>query len=865
MSYDGYLKFNTKIDSSGFSSGIHKIGSIAKTGLSVIGGFAAGIVGAGSAAAVKIGISFESQMSKVQAISGATGDELSALTEKAKEMGQATKFSATESAQALEYMAMAGWKTEDMLGGIEGVMNLAAASGEDLATTADIVTDSLTAFGMSASESGHFADVLAVASSNANTNVSMMGETFKYVAPVAGALGYSAEDTALAIGLMANSGIKAGQAGTALRAIMSRMAKPTDEVEASMQRLGISLTDSQGNMKSLNEMIKDLRDGFSGLTEAEAAQMAAALGGQEAMSGLLAIVNASDEDFSKLESSIYSCDGAAAQMADTMNNNLQGQLTILKSSAEALGLELYESIQTPLTDIAKSGIEEINKLTQAFRDDGAEGLISAGSDLIANLITGMVDRIPEATDIALGVLGSIASSIASKAPRLISAGKDILQYVYDGMAQMVQSAPDITNHAGKIVSDLMSGIQNAAPQMISSAADLIASFAQGIGEQLPTLVPQAMNMIVTLADAVIANIPKIVQAGVSILVGLVSGIINGLPTLIEEGPRIINEFADAIYNGIGTLLGTGLAMIVELGKGIINNMPLIIQNAGEILKAIINVFSLSSMLNLGKKLIESLAKGMEAVGPAIKTALSNIGKTGLEAIKNLKWSQVGKAIITFISTSLRSGASLAVNALKSVGTLAMNAFKSISWGTVGKAVITGIANGITGAAGAIVTAAKNAAKKALDAAKNFLGIHSPSTVFRDQVGKNMALGMGLGFEKNVPISEISKSLDNAVDDIQLKTLRVRLNSITRSLNESATNGIRAGKTVDDDRSRERQKEDKDPIDYKRLGREMGRRPIYVSAKLNEREVVKMTAKPMKEKMDNDEKIKKMLKGEPVWA
>ena len=796
MSYDGYLKFNTKIDSSGFSSGIHKIGSIAKTGLSVIGGFAAGIVGAGSAAAVKIGMSFESQMSKVQAISGATGDELSALTEKAKEMGQATKFSATESAQALEYMAMAGWKTEDMLGGIEGVMNLAAASGEDLATTADIVTDALTAFGMSASESGHFADVLAVASSNANTNVSMMGETFKYVAPVAGALGYSAEDTALAIGLMANSGIKAGQAGTALRAIMSRMAKPTDEVEAAMQRLGISLTDSQGNMKSLNEMIKDLRDGFSGLSEAEAAQMAAALGGQEAMSGLLAIVSASDEDFSKLESSIYSCDGAAAQMADTMNNNLQGQLTILKSSAEALGLELYESIQTPLTNIAKAGIEEINKLTQAFREDGAEGLISA---------------------------------------------------------------------AGKIVSDLMSGIQNAAPQMISSAADLIASFAQGIGEQLPTLVPQAMNMIVTLADAVIANIPKIVQAGVSILAGLVSGIINGLPTLIEEGPRIINEFADAIYNGIGTLLGTGLAMIVELGKGIINNMPLIIQNAGEILKAIINVFSLSSMLNLGKNLIESLAEGMKSVGPAIKTALSNIGKTGLEAIKNLKWSQVGKAIITFISTSLRSGASLAVNALKSVGTLAMNAFKSISWGTVGKAVITGIANGITGAAGAIVTAAKNAAKKALDAAKNFLGIHSPSTVFRDQVGKNMALGMGIGFEKNVPISEISKSLDNAVDDIQSKTLRVRLNSITRSLNESATNGIRAGKTVDDDRSRERQNEDKDPIDYKRLGREMGKRPIYVSAKLNDREVVKMTAKPMKEQMDNDEKIRKMLKGEPVWA
>lgn len=293
------------------------------------------------------------------------------------------------------------WKTDEMLGGLEGIMNLAAASGEELAATSDIITDALTAFGMSASESGHFADVLAVASSNANTNVGMMGETFKYVAPVAGALGYSAEDTALAIGLMANSGIKASQAGTALRSIMSRLAKPTDEVESAMKKLGISLTDSNGNMKSLNEVMRDLRKGFSGLSEAQAAQMAAALGGQEAMSGLLAIVNASDADFAKLESSIYSCDGAAAQMAETMNTNLKGQFTILKSSAEALGLELYESIQEPLTGIAKTGIAEINKLTEAFKQDGASGLITAGSEIIADLVTGMIEQTPMAIDTAL--------------------------------------------------------------------------------------------------------------------------------------------------------------------------------------------------------------------------------------------------------------------------------------------------------------------------------------------------------------------------------------------------------------------------------------------------------------------------------
>ncbi|MGN1165070.1 MAG: phage tail tape measure protein [Lachnospiraceae bacterium] len=747
MGYDGSLKFDTSIDSGGFNSGINKIGSIAKTALGTLTGLVIkdgldAIVRASSEATVKIGMSFETQMSKVQAISGATGDEFDSLTEKAKEMGEKTKFSATESGQALEYMAMAGWKTEDMLNGIEGIMNLAAASGEELATTSDIVTDALTAFGMSASESGHFADVLAAASSNANTNVSMMGETFKYVAPVAGALGYSAEDTALAIGLMANSGIKAGQAGTALRAIMSRMTKPTDEVDAAMQKLGISLTDSHGNMKSLNEVMVDLRNGFSGLSEAESAQIASALGGQEAMTGLLAIVNTSDSDFKKLESSIYSCDGAAAQMAETMNNNLQGQLTILKSSAEALGLELYDSIKEPLTDIAKTGIEEINKLTQAFKDDGAGGLISAGTQIIADLITGIQ-----------------------------------------------AAAPKVTDQAGEIVSDLMTGIQKVAPRMLTSAVEVIASFAQGIGAQLPTLVPQALNMIVTLADAVISNIPTIVQAGISILVGLVSGIINSLPTLIQEGPRIINEFSNAIYNAIGTLLGTGLAMIAELGKGIINNLPLIIANAGAILKAIVNVMSLSSMIKLGKNLISSLGKGIKSVAPTIKSALKKIGEDGLAAIKNIKWSQVGKAIITFISTSLKSAGNLVSSALKSVGSSAMSAFKSINWASVGRAVITGIANGITRAVGTIVSAAKKAAKSALNAAKNFLGIHSPSTVFRDQVGKYMALGIGVGFEDNVPVDDINENLEKAVKSIDVDSLQIKLSTIVKSLQGEAIDSV----------------------------------------------------------------------------
>ena len=282
MAKDGTIKINTELDSSKAQSAMAKFSGTAKNALKGITG-AAGAAGTAITAmagyAVKVGSDFEAGMSKVSAISGAAGADFEKLSDKAKEMGAKTKFSATEAASAFEYMAMAGWKTEDMLSGIEGVMDLAAASGESLAVTSDIVTDALTAFGLSAKESGHFADVLAAASSNANTNVSMMGETFKYVAPVAGALGFSAEDTAVAIGLMANSGIKAGQAGTSLRSIMTRLAKPTDDVAIAMEELGISITNSDGSMKSLNEIMGDLRSGFAGLSEAEKTNMAATIGG----------------------------------------------------------------------------------------------------------------------------------------------------------------------------------------------------------------------------------------------------------------------------------------------------------------------------------------------------------------------------------------------------------------------------------------------------------------------------------------------------------------------------------------------------------------------------------------------------------
>ena len=344
-------------------------GEIEKAGKAIMP-VSAAVAGIG-AAAVKTTADFDSSMSKVGAISGASAEDMALLRDKAREMGSQTKFSASEAADAMTFMAMAGWKTTDMMAGIGGVMDLAAASGADLATTSDIVTDAMTAFGMSTEETGRFVDVIAAASNNANTNVEMLGESFKYAAPVAGALGYNVEDVATALGLMANSGIKSSQAGTALRGALSRLAKPTKTTANYMAKYGISLTDSQGKMKPLMKLMEELRDIFGNLEEAEQAEAAAGLFGQEAMAGWLAIVNASEQDFAKLSGAISDSEGTAKKMAATMQDNLTGQLTILKSALEeaaiSIGDRLVPKIRSLVT-MVQEWVAWFNSLGTAQKD-----------------------------------------------------------------------------------------------------------------------------------------------------------------------------------------------------------------------------------------------------------------------------------------------------------------------------------------------------------------------------------------------------------------------------------------------------------------------------------------------------------------
>ena len=369
-------------------------------------------VGGLSVAAVKVASDFDSAMSQVAAVSGATGKELDALRDKAREMGSKTKFSASEAAEAMNYMAMAGWKTGDMLDGIEGIMNLAAASGEDLAATSDIVTDALTALGLSASDSGHFADILAAASSNANTNVSMMGETFKYCAPVAGALGFAAEDTAEAIGLMANAGIKSSQAGTAMRTILTSLTGEVTFVGDAFGELTVQTTNADGSMRSLGDILTDCRAAFAQMSESERAANAEALVGKNAMSGFLAVMNAAPGDIEKLNSAINNCDGTAERMAETMQDNLAGQLTILKSQLEELAISIGEILMPSIRQIVgwiQGLVDWLNGL-----DEGTKKVIVTVTLVVAALgpVLIVIGKVVGAVGTILTVVPKIAGAVS---------------------------------------------------------------------------------------------------------------------------------------------------------------------------------------------------------------------------------------------------------------------------------------------------------------------------------------------------------------------------------------------------------------------------------------------------------------------
>lgn len=715
-------------------------------------------VGGLGIAAVKTAADFDSAMSQVAAVSGATGDDLQALRDKAREMGEKTKFSASEAAQAMNYMAMAGWKSKDMISGIDGIMNLAAASGEDLATTSDIVTDALTAFGLTAADSGHFADILAAASSNANTNVSMMGETFKYCAPIAGALGFSAEDTAEAIGLMANAGIKSSQAGTALRTIMNNLA---GDVKISGQAIGdvtIATTNADGSMRSLSDILADCRTAFGNLTESEKAQAAESLVGKNAMSGFLALMNAAPADIEKLGGAIDNCDGTAEKMAATMQDNLMGQLTILKSQLEELAISFGEMLMPAIRSIVTKIQEFVDKLNGM--DEGTRemvlkiGLLVAalgpflvilgttiskigtamkGFVQLANAFSKLKVAVQGGTGL-FGKLGAAIGGISAPAVAVVAViGTLVAAFLHlwntnEGFREAIigtwntiretvstfcQGIVDRLNALGfsfKDITEVLSAVWNGfcsllAPvfegafQAIAAVLSTVLNVITGILDVFIGLFTgnwsQMWNGVKTIFSGVWEGIKGVLSAAVTIIQGIVDVFLGWFGTSWSEVWTNIKTFFEGIWNGI-------VAFFSGIWETITNVVQTGIMLIGSILSAAFDIITLPFRF-----IWENCKEIITNVWNAIKSVVS----TGINAVSSVISSVMGiiKNVISTVWTAISTKISTVLNTIKTVVSTVFNAIKSVAstvWNGI-KSAISTVVDGIKSKVSSVFNAVKS--------------------------------------------------------------------------------------------------------------------------------------------------------------
>lgn len=701
-----------------------RIGEAAKTGLGMatdalkaMATAMAAAIGAATAAvgkfakdSIEAGAAFDGAMSQVAAVSGATGKNFDDLRAKAMEMGAKTKFSATEAADAMNYMAMAGWKTSDMLNGIEGIMSLAAASGEDLATTSDIVTDALTAFGLSASDSGHFANVMAVAASNANTNVSMMGQTFKYVAPVAGALGYSVDDTAMAIGLMANSGIKATQAGTALRSIMTRLSTDAGASSKSLgalgtltQELGVQFYDAEGSARELSDVINDSRAAWSGLSEEQQISYAKTIAGTEAMSGWLALMNAAPADVEKLTGAIQDSEGAAAAMAATMQNNLTGDITLFQSALESAQIMVSDKLTPSLREFVQFGTEAVATLSEAFQEGGLAGAMDALGTIITDGLSMVVESAPQMLDAGIQLVEALGAGFIENLPVIVQAGQEIMITLLTAVAD---NLPGMIEAAGAIVFTLVSGLSDPETlnTLMGSAGQILSTLGLGITEGLPVLLPMAVSIITTLIRDLSENLPRIVDTAADIVIVLA--------TALTEPDML------------GSIVSSALKLVVSLAQGLIQAIPKLLEAVPKIIKNLFEFLSgpdfVPQILASAAELIASLVVGLFAAAPELVSTGVQLVAAIIGGMKDgaLKIQEVGADIVRGLWVGIKN----------------MGAWLDEQ--------ISGFVGGM------------------IDGVKNLLGIHSPSTVFSG-IGENMAAGLGKGWDNE--IDGIRRDIENSMD------------------------------------------------------------------------------------------------------
>ena len=712
MAFDGTLKFDTAIDQGGFKVGLGSLGSLAQAGMSAV----TGAVSAASEAvvslgkqAVEVGQSYESSMAKVAATMGITTETIEdgvnsydLLSQAAKDAGATTTFSASEAAEALNYLALAGYDAATAADALPAVLDLAAAGALDLQYAADLATDAMASLGIEATSENltAFGDQMAVTASKANTSVAQLGEAILTVGGTAKSLAGGTDELNASLGVLANRGIKGAEGGTHLRNMILSLSAPTDTAKEALDSLGVSALDADGNMRPLNETFADLDKAMDGMSDGDRASLLSDIFNKTDLAAAQAMMAGCGEEFDNLTAALGDCDGAMAQMADTMNDTLEGDIKSLQSKAEALGITVYESMEAPLRDLAQTGGEYLSVLQKGFENNGITGAVQAAGMVIDEALAKITDMLPDVLEIGAKILTSLLKGLLKNLPKVVEAGTGILTEL---VGELGKAAPMLSKAGSEIIHTLIKLLVEMVPMLIDAAVAIIESLVEMLAdpEMLTGLLDAALAILEKLMGVIGENLGMLIDAAILIVETIAMYLVEHATELVTAAIDLVTAIVDAIFDNTDELLLAAEKIIMALAD------------------ALLDEENLKKIIDSGGKLVVSLFNGLMNFAGELAGFVANLYESLDKKLKETDWVQLGKDILAGI-----------VNGISNFDLGILNDFKD-NW-------VSGI--------------------------KDIFGIHSPSKLMRDEIGTNLALGIGEGFEEEMP--EVGEEALSAFDGMR---------------------------------------------------------------------------------------------------
>lgn len=779
------------LDSSSYEKGLgdaegkaNTFGSKLKGGLTAAAKMATAAITATTTAAVGFGVAsvktgenFDKAMSQVVATMGYTVEELNddtseasktmqQLRDFAQEMGSTTVFSASQAADALNYMALAGYDAETSMRMLPNVLNLAAAGGIELASASDMITDAQSALGLTLDETTVMVDQMAKTASKSNTSVAQLGEAILTIGGTAQFMAGGTERLSTVLGILADNGIKGSEAGTHLRNMLMKLSSPTQEGADVIEALGLNIFDAEGNMRDMQDIIQDLGTAMEGLSDEQKIQNISALFNARDVAAVQALLGTTTERWNELGEAIVDSTGAAQAMADVQLDNLAGDITLFQSALEGAKIAVSDELTPSVREFVQFGSNALGELTTALRTDGLEGVMSALGGIISKGLALLIEKAPEMISMGLALLEALIKGIIDNLPQLADAAMQIISMI--GTA-MIDNGPTLITSLGTVLGQILLKLTDPETlgKFINGVVTLITTMADTFIDNIPLIVSTIITILDNLVQTIQENLPIIVQAAIDIMNALVEGLIEAIPTLVEYLPTILNTIADVIFENLPTIIQAGFDLLEALIDGIMSNLPAIIDAIANIIGRLVEFIlqHLPEFIQRGFDIIMALIQGILDNLPAIISTVAQLIVTIIKAIiENLPKILIqGADILMQLIMGLISAIPQLIAAMPQIIMAIIDAFRNTDWGAVGRNILQGIKDGLFSMVGNIVDGVRNIAGRIANGFKNFFGIHSPSKLMRDQVGKMLGLGFAEGIDKSA--GEAVKSAEDMAKDV----------------------------------------------------------------------------------------------------